>query len=105
MELRNSLLDKFFKTFDLDKDGLLIYCNQNNINQTDVIILEFEKIRTDVFDHIWNITEPNIRLTPDEITKISHRYLKENFPWINEVGIKSVNNFLQWMCWHEGIMK
>lgn len=104
-ELKNLLLEKFFKTFDLDKQGLIRFCTENNIDNSSFIIEEFEEIRTKIYDHLWKITEPNLRLNADEIVANSCKYLKDNYKWIDDDGIKSVNNFLLWMCWHEGILK
>ena len=105
MDVRNTLLDKFFKTFQLDKEQLLEFCLDQGITDSSKIIEEFERIRTDIFDYIWEITKPNKRLSPIEIIAESDNFFQNNYQWIDKNGKKAVNNYLFWMCWHEGIIK
>ena len=105
VDQRNELLQKFFITFDLDKEGLTNFCLKNNIENISEIIAEFKDIRKEIYDYLWQITEPNLKLLPAEIVRFSKIYLMEHYIWIDDQSIKSVNNFLLWMCWHEGIMK
>ncbi|MGC4128112.1 MAG: hypothetical protein QM564_00835 [Bergeyella sp.] len=102
---KNELLDKFSNTFWIEKDKMQTHFSKNNLENFDETLVEFEEMRNKVFDFIWRFTEPNKTLSPDEISDITNKYLLKNYSWIDEKGIKSVQNHILWMCWHEGIMK
>lgn len=70
-----------------------------------LIYKELDDMRAKVFDFLLKKTEPNFQLTEHEISELSEKFLKENYPWINKTRIKSINNHIQWMCWHEGRSK
>lgn len=102
---KNEFLNEFSNTFCIEKDKMEKYFLKNNIEDFEKILFEFEGIRDKVFDFIWKFTEPNETLSPDKISDITNKYLSDNYSWINEKGIRSVESHILWMCWHEGIMK
>jgi len=102
---KNELLDKFSNTFWIEKDKMKMHFSKNNLENFDKTFVEFEEMRNKVFDFIWKFTESNKTLSPDEISDITNKYLSENYSWIDKKGIKSVQNHILWMCWHEGIME
>jgi hypothetical protein len=84
---------------------LIEYSIKNNIVDYQSIIQEFKSIQNGIFNYIWKITEPDKQLSIFEIEKECAAYCFENCSWINEMGLKSLNRWLIWMCWHEGILK
>lgn len=80
------------------------YFQEHNYNHFESIYKEFESMRRNVLEYLWKETEPDIQLSQHQIVDLSKKYLEENYPWINKQGIKSVNNYLLWMCWHEGLL-
>lgn len=101
---KNKILKKFSSTLFIDKEKMRDYFKDNNLENFDETLKEFENMRTGVFNIIWNKSEHS-PCTAEEIQNLSEKYLKENHAWINEDGIKAVNSYLHWMCWHEGILK
>jgi len=101
---KNKILKKFSSTFSIDGEKMKSYFEDNNLENFDEILKEFEDMRTDTFNIIWNKSEHS-QFTSKEIENLSEKYLKENHFWIDEEGIKTVNNYLLWMSWHEGILK
>lgn len=102
---KNELLDKFSNTFWIEKDKMKMHFSKNNLENFDETLVEFEEMRNKVFDFIWKFTESNKTLSSNEISDITNKYLSENYSWIDKKGIKSVQNHILWMCWHEGIME
>ena len=102
---KNLLLQKFVKDFGLDTEGFIVFCNKNGIDEPNVLVEEFKSMQNQIYDKIWEITEPDLQLDSKEILKISNDYLVCNFEWIDQNGIKVLNNWLMYMCWHDGISK
>jgi len=102
---KNLLLEKFSKNFGLDTDGFIDYCIEKEIANPELLIAEFEAMRNQIYDKLWEITKPDLQLSSEEILKISKDYLASNYKWIDESGIKTVNNWLLYMCWHDGLLK
>lgn len=94
----------FSSTFFINGEKMKEYFETNNLENFDEILKEFEEMRIDTFNMIWK-ESTHLQFTNKEVESLSKKYLKENYPWINDVGIKAVNNHLLWMCWHEGIIK
>ncbi|SEW38574.1 hypothetical protein SAMN05421841_2482 [Chryseobacterium wanjuense] len=94
----------FSSTFFINGEKMKDYFETNNLENFDEILKEFEEMRIDTFNMIRK-ESTHLQFTNKEVESLSKKYLKENYPWINDVGIKVVNNHLLWMCWHEGIIK
>lgn len=94
----------FSSTFFINGEKMKEYFETNNLENFDEILKEFEEMRIDTFNMIWK-ESTHLQFTNKEVESLSKKYLKENYPWINDFGIKAVNNHLLWMCWHEGIIK
>ena len=105
LEQKNLLLDLYSCCFGNHEDVLIEYSIKNNILQYQDVINEFKSIQANIFNYIWKITEPDKQLTSFEIERECAIYCFENHQWINEVGLKALNKWLIWMCWHEGILK
>jgi Glu-tRNA(Gln) amidotransferase subunit E-like FAD-binding protein len=101
---KNKILKKFSSTFFIDEEKMKNYFQDNNLENFAETLKEFENMRNNTFNVIWNKSEYS-QFTNKEIENLSEKYLKENHAWIDEEGIKAVNNYLLWMCWHEGILK
>lgn len=102
---KNVILNKFSTTYWIDKEKMQAYFQKKGYTHFESIYKEFEDMRRKVFDFLLFKTEPNLKLNDKEIADLSEHFLKENYPWINKKGIKSVNNHIYWMCWHEGLLK
>ncbi len=102
---KNIILNKFSSTFWIEKEKMQSYFKQKGYNDFESVYGELEEMRVRVFDFLLMKTEPNLQLSEHEIVELSVTFLKENYPWINKKGIKSVNNHILWMCWHEGLLK
>jgi hypothetical protein len=101
---KNILLNLFLSQFGIE-DVFINYAIKNGIDNYQDIINEFKSIQKNIFDYIWKITEPDKQLTSFEVEEECAMYCFENYQWINEIGLKALNNWLIWMCWHEGIIK
>ena len=102
---KNELLNKFSDTFFLKKEEMHQYFKENNFNDFNSTYEEFKLMRKRTFDYLWEYTNPNIILKDKEIIHLTENFLKENYSWINDKGIASVNNHINWMCWQDGILK
>ncbi|MBW8358361.1 MAG: hypothetical protein K0M63_01010 [Weeksellaceae bacterium] len=102
---KNELLHLFSSVFSLDRDGMTLYFNRNNLADCDKVLNEFDEIRAKVYEYLWNVSQPNLTLNIVQIEALSFSFLKENYPWINEKGFKALNRYIHWICWHEGILK
>jgi len=102
---KNELLNIFSNTFQIERQEMQDYFIKNSHDNFEIICKELEDMRVNLFDFIWKETEPNLTLTSTEIITLSEKYLQENYSWIDETGIKSVNSHILWICWHEGILK
>ena len=102
------LLSKEYKVLAVDFDSqgnLTQFLIQKNIYDfTHKTVLEALKEKNPT-PYIYKITEPNLQLTTREIETISTDFCKSKIEWIDSKGIKAVNRWLIWMCWHEGILK
>ena len=103
LQQKNSLLKVYLSQFGIGKlaENYAIACNIKNYQEC---INEFKLIQENIFDYIWKITEPNKQLSAYEIEKICATYCFEHYQWINEIGLKALNSWLIWLCWHEGIL-
>jgi hypothetical protein len=104
LDKKNILLKLFLFQFGIE-DVFINYAIKNDIDNYQEIINEFKFIQKNIFDYIWRITEPDKQLSAHEIEIICATFCFESYQWINEIGLKSLNNWLIWMCWHEGILK
>lgn len=102
---KNQLLDLFSSSMGNSEYKLIKFCESNNLKNYSIFIEEFNTIQNDIYDYIFQVTEPNIQLSGVEIEKLSFQYCTRKYSWINEVGIRVINRWLVWMCWHEGILK
>jgi hypothetical protein len=102
---KNDLIDKYSASMGNTERNFIEYATKNGITEYGELIKEFKSIQNMVYDYIYKITEPNIQLTAEEIDSISFEFCKSKIDWINKKGIKAVNRWLIWMCWHEGILK
>ena len=107
MDLRqkNILLSIYSSHFGNNEKEFIEYSLENNITNYQDIIQEFISIQNSVFSHILKITEPNKRLSAFEIENECSMFCLKNHKWINEEGLKFLNKWLIWMCWHEGVLK
>lgn len=101
---KNTLLALFSSSMGNSEQKFIEYVESNEMENWTVILDEFKLIQSQIYNHIYKITEPNIRLSGTEIENISIEYCSENYTWMNEIGMKAINNWLVWMCWHEGIL-
>ena len=101
---KNNLLGIFLSQFGVGELAK-IYAEKNEVDNYQDIVDEFKLMQKNIFDYIWDITEPDKQLTSYEIEKICSTYCFEHYQWINELGLKALNNWLLWLCWHEGILK
>ncbi|GAF05995.1 hypothetical protein [Saccharicrinis fermentans] len=102
---RNELLDQFSAPMGNSENKFIDYAKSNGIVDFKELILEFNTIQSMVYDYIYKFTEPDLQLTGDEIEVICHDFCENKIDWINDKGIKALNSWLIWMCWHEGILK
>ena len=102
---KNIILDKFSSTFSIAKGEMQNYFHENCYKDFKAIYKELADMRIRVFDFLLVKTQPNLQLTEHEIIASSEMFLRENYHWIDKKGIKSVNNHILWMCWHEGLLK
>ena len=101
---KNELLAMFTRIGLNNKKGLEEYSVENNMQSCQELIGEFETIQRRLFSHLWDITSPNKQLTASEIIEESRLFCSGNYPWIDEKGLRALNNQLLWLCWHEGIL-
>ena len=102
---KNLLLNEFFNQFGYNKEHFLEFTDTYEIANVESLIKEFSGIQDKIYDAIWKLTKPDKKLSEKEIKEFSNKYLKENWNWIDQIGIDAVNRYLLWMCWHEGILK
>lgn len=102
---KNQLLDLFSSSMGNSEYKLIEFAKSNNIQNCSTIVEEFKTIQNEIYDYIFKITEPDIQLSATEIEEASVQYCTKTYTWINETGIKAINRWLIWMCWHEGILK
>ncbi len=102
---KNELLNRFSAPMGNNKIKFLEYAQTIHLENSHAIIDEFISMQDQVFDQILRITEPNIRLTGQEIEKACSDFCLEKFDWLNTKGISAISRWLIWMCWHEGILK
>ena len=101
---KNILLAMFTRIGLNNKKGLEEYSVKNNMQSCQELIEEFETIQRRLFSHLWDITYPNKQLNASAIIEESKSFCSNNYPWIDEKGLKALNNQLLWMCDHEGIL-
>jgi len=104
LEEKNNLLKFFLSQFGIGNIAK-IYADENRINNYEDVVDEFKQIQKNIFDYIWEISEPDKQFNAHEIEEVSAIYCFEHYQWINKVGLNALNNWLLWMCWHEGILK
>lgn len=102
---KNQLLDLFSSSMGNSEYKFMEFAESNDIQNYSTIIEEFKAIQDQIYNYILEITEPNIQLSATEIEKASIGYCTKKYTWINETGIKAINRWLIWMCWHEGMLK
>lgn len=102
---KNMLLDKFSYTLSVQRKKMQEYFEKNNLEDFETIYNELVDMREKVCSFLWSKTNYNLQLSPDEIVTLSNQHLTELYPWINELGLKSVKDHIMWYCWHEGISK
>jgi hypothetical protein len=105
IEQKNLLLNIYSYHFNNHEKELIEYSIKNKVLNFQEIIHEFKTIQNNIFNYIWEITEPDKQLSTSEIEQECAMYCFKNYQWINEVGLKALNRWLIWMCWHEGILK
>lgn len=101
---KNELIDLFSSSMGNTEDKFVEYAVSRKIDYQN-LTAEFKAIQNQVYDYIYQITEPNIQLVASEIEKVSYDYCSKNINRINDKGIKAINRWLIWMCWREGISK
>ena len=104
LQQKNNLLKVFLSQFGIGEFAEA-YAVKNSLDNYQDIINEFKLMQNNIFDYIWKITESNKQLTTHEIETICATCCFEHYQWINETGLKALNNWLLWLCWHEGILK
>jgi len=102
---KNELIDHFSASMGNSEERFIAFANDKGINDYKSHIDEFKSIQTLLYDHIFKITEPDLKLSAQEIESISFEFCQSKIDWINSKGIKALNRWLIWMCWHEGILK
>jgi len=102
---KNELIDNYSASMGNRERDFIEYATKNGITAYEELMKEFKSIQNLVYDYIYKITEPNIQLTAEEIESKSFDFCNSNVAWIDKKGIKAVNRWLIWMCWHEGILK
>lgn len=102
---KNKILAKFSTTTSIAKEEMQDYFKSNGYENFEAVYAEFNQIRESVFAYLWKITEPNLKLTRNQIMSTSADFLKERYSWIDEEGIASFRDYILWMCWHEGLIK
>nr|WP_321453186.1 hypothetical protein [uncultured Carboxylicivirga sp.] len=102
---KNELIDNYSESMGNRESGFIEYATKNGISEYRALIQEFKSIQNQVYDYIYKITEPNKQLTAQEIESISFEFCTSIIDWIDKKGVKAVNRWLIWMCWHEGILK
>lgn len=101
---KNILLDKFSKIFNVDKENMYEFFVENNLENFNEVLLEFEKIRNDVYSFLWETSEKE-QLSNKMVDQLSKDFLFKNYSWINETGFNALKNYIFWISWHEGILK
>jgi len=101
---KNNLLYVFLSQLGIGELAK-VYAEENGIDNYQDAINEFKLMQKNIFDYIWEITEPDKKLSQHEIETTCAVYCFEHYQWINEIGLKALNSWLLWLCWHEGILK
>jgi hypothetical protein len=102
---KNELLNNYSASMGNSEHKFISFAKDNGINNYTVFIDEFKSIQNQVYDYIVKMTEPDLKLSAEEIEAISYKFCASNIEWMNSKGIKALNRWLIWMCWHEGILK
>lgn len=102
---KNKILIKFSTTCWIEKEKMRKYFERKGYSSFEDLYNELQEMRGNLFNYLFKITEPDIQLTDKEIVNVSEKYLKEHYSWIDKKSIKSVNNHILWMSWHEGLLK
>lgn len=102
---KNELIQQFSAPMGNTEKNFVEFAQANRIDDYPQLIEEFQAIQNQVYDFIYQMTEPDVQLSSQEITGICREFCRLKVDWINEAGIDAVINWLLWMCWHEGILK
>jgi hypothetical protein len=102
---KNSAIEAFSAAFGNNVKRLEAYCHDVGY-EGDVMALAdlIRQIQEQVFGEIYRRSE-NQPLNGEEITSISREYVAAHEPWINDVGLNGLLQWVGWMAWHEGCMK
>ncbi len=101
---KNDLLEVYSHPMGNRKNEFIAFCKKNKVQEAENYIKEFNKIQEVLYKKINDITPNGGQLSSDKIEEFSFDYCTENYLWIRESGIKALNRWLIWMCWHEGIL-
>jgi hypothetical protein len=102
---KNELIDIYSVSMGNAEERFVTFANDKGISDYKSYIDEFKSIQNLLYDYIYKITAPDLKLSAQEIESISYQFCQSNIDWINSKGIKALNRWLIWMCWHEGILK
>ena len=102
---KNDLINYYSSSMGNSENKFIDFAISKGITDYKNQIKEFTLIQNQVYDHIFKFTEPNLKLTSQEIESLSREFCKSHFKWLDSKGIKALNRWLIWMCWHEGILK
>ena len=102
---KNLILNEFSHALGYRETEFLEFTQVYGIKEVSLLVKEFNTIQERVYDHIWEITKPDKKLTVIEIETISEQFLRLHYEWMSQLGITAIHRWLLWMCWHEGILK
>ena len=95
----------FLNQFGYREIHFLAFTKTYKITNVKALTKEFKEIQEKVYDAVFEYTNTDQELSQIEIKEFSENYLKENWNWIDQIGMDAINRWLIWMRWHGGILK
>jgi hypothetical protein len=101
---KNAAIEAYASAFN-DTKRLETYCREVGFaGDVKLLAASINQIEDAIFEEIWQCSEVR-PLTQDEMIEITRRYVKENEPWVNEMGVNGLLQRIAWLSWHEGCVK
>jgi hypothetical protein len=86
-------------------DRLERYCRRCRYSgSVETLANRINEIREAIYE-IVRQKSPSNGLRTEEIGYIAQEYVDANEPEITAVGVKSLTNYLTWICWHDGWLR
>ncbi|WP_200975058.1 hypothetical protein [Echinicola sp. 20G] len=102
---KNDLLQLLAVAKENYQEKFMAYANASKLSNPERLLSELELIQICGYNYLWEVTQPTRQLTQQEICQRSEEFYLETYQWMNENGLKALQDWLVWKCNKDGILK